>query len=458
MFTHGSMQHNEGWNAYYQQEAIQGIPLYRTPPGLVCNNYPPLSFHFIGALSRWTGGVNQTGRCVSLVSLGPIALLCGAIVRRSTSCTPLAAYAALLVVIWLAVFKPDRIGMNDPQLLGSAFGLFGLYAYLRERERPRWLLLSGLAFTVSVFTKHNLLAFPAAVGLHRALRKNWRGMFIWGGVVAAGTTALFAWPRWVDGPYFFAQLLSPRPRTSGYAEITDYLTTFQAPVLLAVVWSLRLGLRSLRHVLALALIGAHALAMAFAGGYGVDRNIFFDCLFCLVIVGALALAECALAFRGLRYRGAFLAALLVAPAMGAVIELPRALRSSFYDLKALGSRGADFELSVKLLKSRPGPALCEDLLLCFEAGKPLVYDPYAAEVAMLMGRVREDALVDLVTHTRFSAVQLRESAVEENSTEPHEYHWFPAIFMVALRKHYRPEAKLRRSLILLPDERRAPEH
>jgi len=156
------------WNAYHQGEAMQGQPLYGAPPALVGADYPPLSFHLIGLASRLTGNVNQTGRWVALLSLALVALLCGAIVRRFTGSTPLAAFAALSAVIWVAVYEPDRIGMNDPQLLGSVFSLLGLYAYLRERENRLWLCISALAFTLSVFTKHNLLAFPAAVGLHAA--------------------------------------------------------------------------------------------------------------------------------------------------------------------------------------------------------------------------------------------------------------------------------------------------
>ena len=450
MFAHGSTNYNEGWNAYHQEETIQSKPLYGAPPGLVCNNYPPVSFHLIGLASRLTGDVNQTGRWVALLSLALVAMLCGAIVRRFTGSAPLAAYTALSVVIWLAVYMPNRIGMNDPQLLGTAFSLLGLYAYIREPEKLRWLCISAVLFTVSVFTKHNLLAFPAAVGLHLLLRGKWKGLLVWGGVAAGGSVLLLALTRWMDGPYFLANMLAPRARTTGVWEITAYLTMFQLPVALAVVWSLRHMGRSLSHIMVLALIVAHALAAAFAGGYGVGKNIFFDCIFGLVVVCALVFAEYAPLLAGVKYRGFLLAALLVAPAFGIVIATPLALKADWDMLRALPDRGRDFDLAVRLLRSRPGPALCEDLLLCFEAGKPFTYDAYFADGLVQTGRVREEELGALVESASFRTVQLY--LFGEENLSPGKRPRFTARFMEALMKRYRLEARLSDSVVLVPNE------
>jgi hypothetical protein len=453
MHTRGSTNYNEGWNAYHQAEAMQGQPLYGAPPALVGADYPPLSFHLIGLASRLTGNVNQTGRWVALLSLALVALLCGAIVRRFTGSTPLAAFAALSAVIWVAVYEPDRIGMNDPQLLGSVFSLLGLYAYLRERENRLWLCISALAFTLSVFTKHNLLAFPAAVGLHAALNRKWRSLPIWGGVIAGVSALLLALTRWLDGPYFLAHLLAPRSRTTGYVEITGYFTLFQLPIALAVVWSLRHLRRSLNHVLVLALIVAHVLALAFAGGDGVDRNIFFDCIWSLTMVSALIFAEYAPRLSGVRRRGALLAALLVAPVFGAALILPQTLRDDYYLLKSLPDRERDFDRQVSLLRNRPGPALCEDILLCFDAGKPFTYDAYFTNRLVRVGRLKEDRLVAMAADAGFSTVQVQRNPADGDNLTPGKRLRFTARFMEALLKRYRLEERLSHSFVLVPDER-----
>jgi hypothetical protein len=450
MFAHGSTNYNEGWNAYHQEETVQSKPLYGGPPGLVCNNYPLISFHLIGLASRLTGDVNQTGRWVALLSFALVAMLCGVIVRRFTGSAPLAAYTALSVVIWLAVYMPNRIGMNDPQLLGTVFGLLGLYVYIREPEKLRWLCVSAVLFTLSVFTKHNLLAFPAAVGLHLLLRGKWKGLLVWGSVAAGGSALLLALTRWMDGPYFVAQMLAPRPRTTGVWELTIYLTLFQLPIALAVVWSLRNMGRSLSHIMVLALIAAHAVAAVFAGGYGVGKNIFFDCVFGLVVVGALVFAEYAPLLAGVKYRGFLLAALLVAPAFGIVIATPLALKGDWDILRGLPNRGRDFDVALKLLQSRPGPALCEDLLLCFEAGKPFTYDAHFTFGLVKAGRVKEEELVALVENARFRTVQL--FLFGDKNLTPGKQPRFTARFVEALKQHYRPEALLSDSVVLVPNE------
>jgi hypothetical protein len=449
MFTRGATNYNEGWNSYHQQEAEQGKPLYGARPGWVSTNYPPISFHLVGLASRLTGDVNQTGRWVALLSLALVAMLCGAIVRCLTGSTPLAAYTAFSVVIWLAVYKADRIGSNDPQLLGTAFSLVGLYAHFRDRERPLWLYASAIAFTVSVFTKHNLLAFPAAVGLHLILCGRWRDLRTWIGAIAGGSALLLLLTRWIDGPYFFAHILAPRAHSPGWWMISDYLMLFQVPIALAVFWSLRHRGRS-SDAMVLALIAAHALALAFAGGDGVDKNIFFDCILALAVVGALAFAEYA-PLLSMAYRGFPLAALLVAPIFGAVIKMPETLRWDLGMWRALPNRETDFDYAVGLVQNRPGPALCEDLLVCFEAGKPFLYDAYFANAMVKAGRLKEEELVALVEKASFRTVELDFPLEQERLMEPHDRR-FTAGFLDALREHYHQEIRLYGWVILVPNE------
>jgi hypothetical protein len=58
------------------------------------------------------------------------------------------------------------------------------------------------------------------------------------------------------------------------------------------------------------------------------------------------------------------------------------------------------------LQKAPGPILCEDLLLCFEAGKPLVVDPFSANSQILTGRLEESTIIDEITQHRFALIEL----------------------------------------------------
>jgi hypothetical protein len=446
MRAHGSMNYNEGWNAYHQREAVQGKPLYGAPPLLLCNNYPPISFHLVGLASQLTGGdVNQTGRWIALLSLGLVALLTGMVVLQFTGSAPLAAYAALSVLISLTVFKEDRVGMNDPQLLGMVFGVLGLYAYVRNPQKPAWLSISAAAFTISVFTKHNLLAFPAAVGLHLLLGKKWKGLAVWCGVVAGGSLLTLVLTRWIDGPYFLANILVPRLHYPGLKPVTAYAMLFQFPIAFAVLWSSRNIGRSPAHIMVLALILTHALAVTFAGGDGVDSNIFFDCVISLAVVNALVFAEFAPLLARWKWPGFPLAGLLVALTFGVLIQVPQNLRTDWFEVGGIRRRAKDFDFSLNLLRSRPGPALCEDLLLCYEAGKPFIFDPYFTKSMTKVGHLKEQDLIELVQSGRFRTVQL-------NGTDlaPEEREHFTAKFMEALLNYYRLENRLDHSLILFP--------
>ena len=60
---------NEGWNAYFADAAMGKMPLYPSPDKLITNNYPPLSFYFIGFLGKLFGDNIQVGRWVAFVSI-----------------------------------------------------------------------------------------------------------------------------------------------------------------------------------------------------------------------------------------------------------------------------------------------------------------------------------------------------------------------------------------------------
>lgn len=447
MFTDGSRNYNEGWNAYHQQETVQGEPLYHAPPRFVSTNYPPISFHLIGLASRIGGDVNQTGRWVSLLSLLTAAILCAAIVRRFTGSVPLAAYTALTAAIWLAVYKSDRIGMNDPQLLGTVFSLLGLYAYIRNPDKPAWLSISAAAFTVSVFTKHNLLAFPAAVGLHLLLERKWKSLAVWGGMVAAGSMLLLGLTLWIDGPYFAANILMPRALSIGLDHLTDYGIRFQLPIALVLVWWLFRKGRPLGHIILLALIMAHVEAFAFVGGYGVDKNIFFDCIFSLAMASALVFAEFAPLAAGWKRPGLALAALLLASSFGLVIQAPAALRDDRDVLISGMERADDFDSTVSLVQSRPGPALCEDLLICFDAGKPYAYDAYVMFSMVKAGRIEDDGLVALVEDASIQTVQL-----DKRNFNRGDVVRFTPNFVKALLHRYRIEKELHDWIVMVPKE------
>src|SRR5258706_11917705 len=50
------INYNEGWNAFHAEAAAAGGRLYYPADALVTNNYPPLSFLIVGALTNIVSG------------------------------------------------------------------------------------------------------------------------------------------------------------------------------------------------------------------------------------------------------------------------------------------------------------------------------------------------------------------------------------------------------------------
>src|SRR5579864_1141392 len=166
IFTHTEIQYNEGWNAYKQTMTAEKIPLYGTPrrPLVGGTGYPPLSFHLIAWLGR-SGNVVAAGRWVSLISFIISGVFVALIVKQGGSDKSASLFAFLLYAVEMIILAPDRIGMNDPQLLAEALCTSGLYFYLRDPSSRRLLCLSAVLFCLAGFTKQTVIAFPLAVAV-----------------------------------------------------------------------------------------------------------------------------------------------------------------------------------------------------------------------------------------------------------------------------------------------------
>ena len=53
--------------------------------------------------------------------------------------------AALLYILGISIFLPDRVGMDDPQLLAEAMTTAGLYLYIKSKDNLLLLSASALA-------------------------------------------------------------------------------------------------------------------------------------------------------------------------------------------------------------------------------------------------------------------------------------------------------------------------
>lgn len=421
IFANVQVNYNEGWNAYRIAQVAKGIPLYRTPPkGLVgATAYPPVSFHLVS----WLGTPSTftvVGRLVSLFSVLATGFFVALTVKQAGGSRLIVAFSFFLYEIGIALLRADRIGMNDPQLLGEAFSVAGLYCYVRDPSSKRFLCISALLFCLGGFTKPNLIAFPMAVAIDLLIRSR-RSFVTWAGamLVSAGLLALLT--VLVDGRYFLNHLMGGGGRAYSYhqawSQFHHYVERFQCLLVIATAWSIR-SLRT-RPVFASAFVLSHGLAFLLGGGNGVDLNIFFNGFAAMVIICGLALAEL-----GSIPETSKSAALHSASTMmfalffiSVMIFVPGQLRRDRRQMRLLSASAAEFSSAVNVLKASPGPALCESILLCYEAGKPLEFEAFAVREQVRTGATREADVLELLRTHHFQTVQIELRSDEENLSD-----------------------------------------
>lgn len=409
VFAYAPINFNEGWNTYKQAMVAKGIPLYGAPQEHFTGTtgYSPLSFHLIGWLGRPNNFI-AAGRLIALLCLLATGILAGLIVKRAGGSTATALFSALLYAIGIVVIFPSRVGMNDPQLLGEALSATGLYFYVRNSNSKRMLCLSALAFSLAVFTKQTLIAIPVAVGIDSLLRSR-RSFATWATALVVMGGLFAAVTFWIDGRHFLVHLLSPRAYLYGMAakNIHTYVVTFQGLLLVASVWSVW-AFRS-RRVFVITFVLSQALACVLAGGDGVYLNIFFGAWFATVLACGIALGDLDSAISGMGTvvpkvgNSAILMCLLF---IGVLANLPRDTYREFEQYRSIPSRDTEFSAAVGFLKARPGPAMCESLSLCYEAGKPYEYDPFFVKDQISLGRMQESEIVERFRSHYFQTIQI----------------------------------------------------
>jgi hypothetical protein len=425
---------------------MRGEPLYRPVDGLPLApvNYPPLSFLLVGLLAQ-PGALVLSGRALALLALAAVTVLLYRSLRRWSASRSAAALGSLCWLGLLSRFGGAYVGSYDPQLLGHALcaAAVWLHASWEEEWTPvRAAVLAGLC-SLALFVKALLLAVPAALAF-ALLRRRPRAAVAFGaaGLLCCATLGLATWLY--AGDALVANLGAfDRPASAG--RLVDEATALFVDarvgllavpvVVLAVLGGPGAGF-AIGYVLAALVLGAGAVR-----GVGVDRNAWFD----LFLAAALVLGL--LAARAQRQHGPRRLAAAVALAAGIVplaSGLGVGLREAL-NYERLRREEAAYLADVGLLRGIPGPALFEEPLLGYDAGKELLFDPFTGSLAIVSGRVPEAVLVDPIRRRAFGAIVLT-SAVETRmrrgpETRPREAPprlsgWWTRGALEAIRENY----------------------
>ena len=400
---------NEGWNAYHAAGVIAGQPLYPSPPGLVLTNYPPLSFYIVGALGKVIGDMMLSGRVLSLLSFGIWTIALAPTARRLGCAWDEAAFAAVLFAVNMLVFADYYVGVNDPQLLAHAVAAFGPFVLLREPRTHGSLFACALLFATSIFVKHNLVAIPLACVVWLLVFDRPAAWKLMAHGALLSVAALIACVAGY-GPGFLEHLSSPRPSPSRWLVTMTGEWMPRLVIPLAVLAILIRRLPRDRHVAFGVLLAAIStfVGMAEFGVAGMYWNATFDAVWGLCLIAALALNRLPSVSRitGARLRLAIVAGYLAVPAAVVAGNASIHWGSPRFWIDPRWSEAASSAREIEFLSAHVGPALCENLALCYWAAKPAEVDFFNMRERIHRDPWREDELLRLVEARRFSVAQI----------------------------------------------------
>jgi hypothetical protein len=383
---------NEPWNAYQAMAARAGGVLYPDQWALTVNNYPPLSFYFVGIITSVTGlDPIYFGRFLSLAAVVIIALCTARCVRLFGGSRLPSALAGLWLSATIFRFFDSYVGMNDPHLPALAFMALALVWAVGRHSRKLAVEPAIVLMAVAGFYKHNLIATPMAVLLWLGLRDWWLGLRA-ALVGLASAVVLLIICVLLHGEAFLQQLMMPRVY-SGLAGFTS-LGQLQwiAPAL--AIWAIwawcERASEAARFTTIYVATGFLAYVLQKLGA-GIGLNAQFELATATAIGLGLALSRVDVLAASLGWRAdhvlmACVSILIVRLLASSRMESYLVLASSEY--RAEFTRGADIVASeIEQVRSMPGPVLCRVLTVCFRAGKAFVFDEFAIQQRLRTGRV-----------------------------------------------------------------------
>jgi hypothetical protein len=424
--------YNEGWNVYNALAAMQHQRLYYPKYGWTTVNYPILSFYLVGYLSRLGCDSLFTGRMISLGALLFSCVLVGLIVKKLTGGWKPALFAGAFCLGLFCSRAIDYVATDDPQMFAHVFFLLGLWLYVGGR--PSTGRIAGITslFALGGNIKHSPLPACLAVfsdlciaSKRKAVQFALFGLFLLAVSIVLNIR--------VGGPFFISQpLLS---RAYSFAKLRHaFFTPFSPlglPLAFSAFWSVwRLGNPQARTI-SLYFFWSALIGLAFGGGSGVGAYAFFDMFFAMSIImgdwlDILWKAPIPSFGKGGRWR--FLVPVLLY-LCAALAFVPQGVKLR-QDFTLLPMRERAYIREVSFLVEHPGPAICESLIMCYDAGKPFIFDPFNATRLVRLGKLDSKEIVQRIAAREYAAFQL-DTSVDLKATDR-----FPEDVLYALDKYY----------------------
>ena len=390
------IDYNEPWHAYHADYVRAGRPLYPDPDALISNNYPPLSFYLVAAISAVTFDAIYVGRMLSLLATAAIALVVGYCVRRLGGSRTAALLAALWFLATIARFFDSYVGMNDPHLFALGLMVLALALLLRSPLNKRTVDAAILLMVVAGFFKHNLFAVPVTAVCWLAIddrRLALRAALLGGAAAVLGLALCAA----IFGDAFFRQLFMPReykllPALEGLGRLQ-----WIAPALVIfAIWAWRDRQDKAARFAAIFVTVSFTFYFLQKFGAGVDDNAQFELTVATAVglglafdrVGAMPAAK----RWGINRSRLAIVLILIGRLLASSCAWPYLLATSPDFHASLRQRVAVMNSETQRIAAIPGPVACPVMTVCRRAGKPFVFDAFAVDQKVKTGKLSQEEL------------------------------------------------------------------
>jgi hypothetical protein len=161
-------------------------------------------------------------------------------------------------------------------------------------------------------------------------------------------------------------------------------------------------------------------ATILSGFEGTSYNMFQDAAVFLGIAAGVMMSE----LRKSEFRGRL--ARVLTSALPFLVAQPILARVpdtvvQVYDRRALlesdRKRQETFLADAKFVSDKQGPAICENLLLCYVAGQPFILDPFNSRQSILSGRLDQGELIRRIAAREFAVIQLHADICDDPTTQ-----------------------------------------
>lgn len=448
---------SEGWNLYHINEAMQGYPLYVDPvlDPFTQVTQPPFFFYIVGITGYFMGDYLFAGRIISIGSLLLIALLSTGILRSRNVSWKGSLLGGTTAIILINSYAQEYVGMNDAHLLAYALAFTGLFLYSSSGCSNLKLCLSALTLPAGLFISPDVVPVSMAIILDCFLGSRKKGFLF----TSLYLTMFFLLVSVTGTPVINVAKLQ-------YGMIPEYNTTVvlsqimrvDIPILFLILIAIWTGLTFLfdqKYRLFSYYFGFAAFSgLLLIGGSSSNINLLFNLFFATsLLLGTLfiRIERIFIGIKPLHLVSYGLLPLLIVVSL--LWNLPdRVPRKNTLEL--LNSTQSGFLRNVDFLKNTQGRIFCENLMICYLAGKPLEMDPYQTSEMAIRGEIDENLALLMFEAHQFSIIQLNNQFSDELAGI--EYGAIKRSgsmtrnMRIAIARNYTVEQKLPRSIYYIP--------